>query len=109
MALLSSQTVPETGSNEAGLTFDAAANGGDTFTNTQNEVLWIKNANASARTVTVGAASQCNHGFSHDISVNVPATDSVIVPMLQLQRFGQTVSLTYSTEVDLTIAVLRVN
>jgi len=97
--------------DEDGLTpsFEAANADGNYFANGGKAFLYVKNANiSSARTVTVKGQTDCNHGVLHDRDVTVPADDEIMIPCELLEWFnsnGET-HIEYSTEADLTVAVI---
>ncbi len=108
MATLSVQVINHTGLSEA---LAAAAGGGDQFQNDGRIFLHVKNSNVSTRVVTINSQNNCSQGFDHDIAVTIPANtgDKMIGPFPP-GRFDDGsgfVQVTYSTEVDLTIAAIR--
>lgn len=92
----------------------ASANG-DQFANTGSEYLWIKNADASPKTVTIQSVGACNFGLSgnaagHAISVNaVNGTERIVGPF-DPARFSDSngnVQIVYSAVTNTTVAVFR--
>lgn len=94
----------------AGLTpaYVAASAGGDTFTNTGQEVVEVI-ATTTPVAVTVVAQGQCNHGVLHPQVVNVPAGQRRrIGPFHDLARWNDAtkkVHLTYDQVVGVTLGV----
>lgn len=112
---MATKTVQECALTGAEVTFTAATAGGDDFVNTGSEVLLVKNANAStARTVTVTAIGACSHGVLHNLGpVSCPAAGAVTqIGPFPKARFNNVtsgkVTWVYSSEADLTIAVVKV-
>lgn len=92
--------------------FAAADVAGDTFANNGRVLLYFKNSDASSKTVTVASLVDCNQGFTHDISVTVPATDEVMVGFFEINRFNDTnqnVSMTYDDVAGLTVAAIQIS
>lgn len=104
---MASLTVLKTGLAGADPTYVAADVAGDTFANDGNTLFHVKNGSGGPLVVTVAAASPCNHGFEHDVVVSVPATDERIIGPFPVQRFGRTVSVTYSGVTTLTVAAIQ--
>ena len=110
--------VPED-SSESGLTptFNTVAAGGDQFANNGNIVLYIKNTNAAARTVTVAAqsTSYTKAGFGSltksNAAVVVPATTGERVlgpfPIDAFNNASGNCQITYSAETGVTVAIIR--
>ena len=110
MATISAQNIDLAGVDP---TFSAASAGGDNFNNGpgQDVLLRIKNAAGVARTVTIAAASECSHGFSHNVVVAMADGDDVTLGPFERARFngaGGLVAVTYDSETGLTLAVLKV-
>ncbi len=93
MATISAQTISETGST---LTF-TQVNASDTLTNDGASVLRVLNATAASMTVSIAATRTCSQGFTHNMSVGVPATtgDKQMGPF-PLVRFGAAPVVTYT-------------
>ena len=107
MALLAVNSILYTG---VAATY-AAVGVSDTFANTGEEVIHIKNGGSGATTVTVTSAQQCNQGFSHDIEVTVNAGAEKFIGPFPTNRFNNSSGLTTfacSTTTDVTASVLRV-
>lgn len=112
MAILTVVT-PDVNGEDPG--FATAAAGGDSFPNTGKEFVHIKNANATlARTVTFDSPGTCSFNLAanaaHDQAVSIPASSQRVIGPFPPGRFNDTngrVQMTYSSEADLTIAVLK--
>lgn len=105
MAVLSVQQILRTGT---GVTFASANSGGDSFPNTGNEVLHVKNGGGSSVTVTINSQAQCSFGFDHDETVSVPAGGEREIGPFPKSRFNDTsdrVNVTYSAVTSVTVAV----
>lgn len=90
-------------------TYSTCAAGGDVFFNNGQTFIHVKNADTSAKTVTIVSPGKCNQGFQHDVTVSIPASeDRMIGLFIPTGRFNtdEKVSLTYSAVTSLTIAVL---
>lgn len=85
--------------------YEAAANGGDTFTNGGNQFLLMRNTSGGPITVTIVTTRTVDGLAVPDLEVIVPANDHVVVGQFDTQTYGLTVSMTYTTEVGLEIAV----
>jgi hypothetical protein len=110
MALLTVQTC----NASAGLapTLIPAGASGDTFANTGNEVLMVKNGGATEITVTIVSAVKCNQGFSHDLAVTVSAGAEKLIGSFNPARFNTSdgiASITYSASTSVTVGVIRVD
>ena len=112
MAILAVQTVAPAGGV---LTKVAAAAGGDSFSNTGDEIFNITNAHATlSRTVTFVAQGTCNFGIAH-----ANHNRAVVILALTTQQIGPfsgsqfndgnaRVQVTYSdAAADLTVAVQK--
>ena len=99
--------------NELKPTFNAGSSGGDYFANNSKVLVYFKNANAGVvRTITIHSQVDCDEGSEHDVSVEVPISGEIMVGFLKAGRFNDVsgdVLMTYSSEADLTIAVIRIN
>ena len=107
MADLSVETTARTGLNP---TYNTAANGGDAFVNTGNEVVHIKNSGGSGRTVTFATPATVDGLAVADRDVTVPAGEERIVGPFPTNTYNDgdnKVQMTYDNEADLTIAVLK--
>lgn len=105
MAALSTQNLSASGT---GVTYAAASAGGDTFKNDASTIVTIKNSHATvARNVTLVATGHCSHGFLHNRVIAIPALGEVRIRDIDTRRFGTTVSMTYDSEANLTVAVTK--
>lgn len=105
-------TVQETLVTGLEATYDAAANGGDEFVNNGDTYVHVKNAGGSDRTVTVASqVSPVPEGTQiDDKDVVVQAGEERFIgPFLQSAYNDSSgmVQLTYSSEADLTLAVIK--
>ena len=81
------------------------------FANTGEEVIHIKNGGASATTVTITSAQQCNQGFSHDLTVTIAAGADKFIGPFPTNRFNNSNGLTTfacSVITSVTAAVMRI-
>lgn len=107
MATLTVQTIAKTGTQ---LTENACAGGGDAFANTGAVILWIKNSNASSRTLTIVSQATTDGLAVADRTVTIPGTDDTQIGDLDRNVYNDSnglCQLTYSTEVGLTIALFK--
>lgn len=91
----------------------AADVAGDTFLNSGTVGFWVKNTSGSPRTVTFDAPQACNFGVLHDAAVVVAdAFEGFIWVGFESSRFTDEstgrVTATYSSEVGLKVAAVRV-
>ena len=93
--------------NASAVTFQAANGGGDSFLNTGNEHLRIRNGGGSPVTVTLVAVGTCSHGFLHDQEIVVAAGAEAEIKNIDLKRFGSPCSITYSGVTSVTVAAVR--
>ena len=108
MAVLTAQPLANAGLKPV---FSAASAGGDSFANTGNEYVHIKNGSASSITVTIDSVAPCSYGFDHDLAITIPAGEEKLTPRLARARFNDTdgfVTLTYSASASVTVAVIKV-
>jgi hypothetical protein len=114
MAELSTQQILDTGLEAS---YDSAAAGGDTFVNdgSERQFLHVKNASVgSAREVTVAAetTSTTKPGFGtltqDDIVVSVAASSEEFIGPFPLTAFGAEPEISYDSEADVTIAVVKI-
>lgn len=103
MAVLTVQNIVAAGLNPS---YAAAAAGGDTFANDGRTLFHVKNAHSAAWTVTIAAARACNFGTLHNGGGSVPNADDIFFGPFPPERFGETVSVTYSGVTALTVAAL---
>lgn len=110
MATLTVQEIVRTGLDPA---YAAAAGAGDEFTNEgKRTFVHILNANASTRDVTFATPKTVAGLAVADLVVTIPVTpgEQMIGPF-PADTFNDgdgKVQMTYSTEVDLTIAVIKI-
>ena len=111
MATLSVQNIVRSG-NGLDPTYAAAAAGGDEFVNDgKRTFVHFLNANVAVRTVTIATPKTVAGLAVADLAVVVPATGEAMVGPFPADTFNDgdgKVQMTYSTEVDLTIAVIQV-
>ena len=92
-------------------TFDAAAAGGDTFTNDGNTIYIVKNGGAGSITVTfddTGSISPVSgKTFDPDVDVVIPAAQDAYIGPFTTARFGTNCSVTYSGVTSVTVAAIR--
>lgn len=108
MANLTTQTVVGSGLAPA---FAAAAAGGDKVAPGDDTFLVVKNADASAKTVTVDSARPCDQGVDHDLVVVVPAGGERWIGPLVANRFAGAdglVSVSYSAVTSVTVGAVKV-
>ncbi len=88
--------------------FDTPVNTGNTFVNTGNEVLLLKNIGAEI-VVTVTGVYPCEDGSIHSASITVPATTGyVMTAPFAVSRFSTLCNVTYSiTPTTLSVLVAR--
>ena len=107
MATLSVQTISRDGLEA---TYDAAAGGGDEFTNSGDEFIHIKNGDVSAMTLTIVTQATVDGQAVGDRTVAVPAGEERIVGPFPTGTYNDgtgKVQLTYSAVTSLTIAALK--
>lgn len=111
MALLTKQRLKEDGLTA---TYAATTAAGDTFDNTGEEILHVKNGHTAAQSITVETIKDFNFGGSYygkltkpDVVLSVPAGGNVFIGPFPKGGFDSVVNLTYSGVTALTIAVLR--
>ncbi len=110
MATISAQDIDLNGLDP---NFVAAEAGGDAFNNGTAESYLVRVVNGAgvARTVTIAAQNNCNHGFSHDVALVTADGDDITVGPFDRERFNDPnglVQITYSSEVGVTLAILNV-
>lgn len=102
-------TVQQVGQSGLAPVYVAAAAGGDQFANNGKTYFHVKNASASAITVTVDSIAPCSQGFDHNLSVSVPAGGERIIGSFEPARFNNDtslVSVTYSAVSTVTVAAV---
>lgn len=109
MALIATQDVDLTGIDP---TFSAAEALGDTVENANERVvIRIQNTSGGARTVTINAQAECDHGFTHDVVVVTANGDDITVGPFDKERFNTAsglLSLTYDDHTGVGIAALNI-
>lgn len=89
----------------------AAAGGGDSFANTGRELLVVKNADASSKTVTVDYVPTQDGQAVTDKAIAIPAGQTFVIgpfpPSLYNDAAGR-VNITYSAVTSVTVKVVRV-
>ena len=109
MATIAATIILKTGNQPA---FVACAGAGDAFANDGKTLLIIKNVNGAARTLTIVSQNTVDGLAVADRTVNLPATDDTYITDLDKGVYNDAnglAQLTYSTEVGLTIGILRLN
>jgi hypothetical protein len=109
MADLSLITVPvDTGIADVAGQAVAAAAGGDTAAVGPGRFLYINNADASSKTVTIATPGTVKGHAVADASVAVAAGDHAIIPLHNVYR-GSTgrAAITYSAVTSVTVAVFE--
>lgn len=109
MADLSLVTVPvSTGIADVAAQATAAAAGGDTAPVGPGRFLYINNADASSKTVTIATPGTVNGHAIADASVAVGAGDHAIIPLHNVYR-GATgrAAITYSAVTSVTVAAFE--
>ena len=89
----------------------AAVGVSDTFLNTGEEVIHVKNGNAADTIVTITSAQQCNQGYSHDLTVTVAAGADKFIGPFPTNRFNNSSGITTfacSVTASVTASVIRV-
>lgn len=109
MAVLATQQITQAGTAPS----YAAAGASDKFTPGDNVFLHLKNTNASTRTVTIDSKVPSNYGTDVDIGpITLPATTGdVMLGPFPAQRFMGSDGfgdISYSTNVGVTVAVLKI-
>ena len=100
-------------SSQAGTTVTYAAAdqaNGMAFTNTGEEQLRVKNADAAGKTVTIASPGQCNQGFTHDLAGGVEAGTEEVIGPFPPARFNQSdnkVNVDFSAATSVTVAVTK--
>lgn len=107
MAQLTVQNIGLTG---LAPTYTSASGGGDTFLNNGKTFLHVKNAGASAVTVTIDSKVLSNYGTDVDIAVSVPASSERMIGVFDIGRFSDLntglANITYSAVTSVTVAVI---
>ncbi len=106
MADLGIQTIKTSGLKPV---LTAATAGGDTFTNNGNTFIHVKNAGASAVTVTFKALRKCSQGGLHDVVVSVPAAEERQIGPFQPGVYNDSTKkakITYSAVASVTVGAI---
>lgn len=88
-------------------TLQAADVAGDTFVNDGRTFVHAENSDVAARTITIPSNAPCDQGFDHDAVVTIPAGGARIFGPFDINRFGQTVAMSYDAVTGLTVAARR--
>jgi hypothetical protein len=91
----------------ADMTTQAAAGGGDSFTNDGKTYLRVKNGGGGSINVTVASPASCSHGSTHPVVVAVGAGLDRVLGPFDPNRFGNPVSVSYSGVVTVTVAAFK--
>ena len=90
----------------AGVTSNmVAVSSTDTFANDGRTILEVKNASASSVTVTIVSQQQCNHGFTHNITVAVAAGATSLIGPFNPTRFNDPVTGLVTVQYSATASV----
>ena len=107
MAELTVENITRDGLNP---TFNAANAGGDSFANTGDEIIHVKNGSGGAIDVTIVTQATVDSQAVADRVVNVPAGEERVIgpfPKATYNDSGDLVQLTYSGVTSLTVAVMK--
>jgi len=89
----------------------AAANAdGSYFQNSGRDFIWVKNGTTVSRNVIIDSPTACNQGSAHDVTVAVSSAEERLIGPFPIDRFNDAdgrVNMTFSSEVGLTIAIIR--
>lgn len=108
MAALSTESSSLTGLNA---TYNAVS-ASDTFTNTENIILHVKNGDASPNTVGVTSPKTVDGLAVGDVSVTVPAGEDRFIGPFRATTFNGTagaVTVTHTNTTSNTMAVIKVS
>lgn len=89
----------------------AAAAAGDQFLNDGSTIVYVKNVNAATRTVTFVTSGTLVGIAVSDVAVSVVQNAEIVVGPFPVYPFNDSsgyVQITYSSEVGVTVAVVRV-
>lgn len=109
MAILARQKLKEGGLSPA---YVAATAGGDSFSNTGAEFLHVKNGHTAAQTVTINNVSSIVNDSHYgkltksNVSVSIPAGESLFIGPFPRGGFGYTAEVSYSGVTALTVAIM---
>ncbi len=104
---LDAQKISQTGTSPS---FTAADDAGDSFFNSGDVVLHIKNGGTSLITATIDSVEKCNQGYDHDLQVDVEAGAEKIVGPFPGSRFSdenRRTNISYSAVASVTVAAYR--
>lgn len=111
MALLSTQSITKTGLNPLATT--AAAGGGDTIRCGDRTFLFVRNTDASAKTVTIDVPGNTDYGVARpDVSVVVAAGNTAMIgpidsTFMQAGTNPPTANITYSAVTNVAVAAVQ--
>jgi len=91
--------------------FSSAEAGGDTFDNNGRTFLHVNNGGAAQITVTIASKKPCNQGFTHDLTVDIPASEERQIGPFEADRFNNTegeVEVSYSDVSSVQVAAVAV-
>jgi hypothetical protein len=86
----------------------AATGGGDTAPNDGNTALEILNGSGAPITLTVAAIAPCSFGTVHNAAYPIAAGERRLVGPFRMDRFGSTLTITYSAVTSVTIGARRI-
>lgn len=93
-------------------TMTAAAALGDTVPNANERViLYVENASAGQRNITVEAQTDCSHGYTHDEVLTLEAGEAGYIGPFDKERFNtssQELVVSYDDESSVTLAALNI-
>lgn len=107
-------TVQKVTKSSAGLSLVAAESGGDTFVNDSQTFVQADKSTAGTTTITIAAVTdplitpEAGSLTVPDIVITVPATGNILFSVPPSHTSLGTVSMTYDSETDLTLAVAKV-
>lgn len=98
--------------NKGGLTpvFTSADSLGDSFSNSGDAVLYVKNGDTTDKTVTIDSQRPCDQGFDHDLTVTVSAGSEEMIGPFNSYRFNDDsnkVNVSYDAVTSVTVAVIK--
>jgi hypothetical protein len=83
----------------AGATGDVVLNNGRTY-------IEVEDTGTTAPTVTVSSQTECNQGFTHDVTVAIASGGTAMIGPFPTNRFNNAsnqIEVSYSSETDVTI------
>ena len=110
MAEATELTVQSMTSAGVEVTFTAANEDGNYFTNDGRTFIWIKNGDGDNHNIIIDSPTNCNYGFAHDVTVIVTAGEDRLIGVFDTARFNDSnsrVNITYSAVTSVTIAVIK--